>query len=365
MMPKRALIVGAGIGGLAAAVALRRTGWNTTVFEQAANPRELGFGLLLASNALKALDALGLAHAVKSAAAPTTAVEIRRLDGRLIRKFSARIGGSAVVALRPDLHGALLSAATVEAVVLSRRVTGFSAGDADVTVHLDDGSTECGDVLIGADGIHSVVRRQLHPEEPAPRPSGYCALRGVAHGATAILGDLSGVAYLDEGVEAAAVRAGRDAVYWYVSLLTQDIASVERTPAAIISARLGRVDPTLREILAATPAEDMRFDELMRRDPLKRWGEGRVTLLGDAAHPMLPHTGQGAAQALEDAVVLGELLGGPASYSDDRLRRYEAIRSRRTRMFVKLGPRIAAVTTTHSPVLRLIRDTGIRIVPGW
>lgn len=115
-------------------------------------------------------------------------------------------------------------------------------------------------------------------------------------------------------------------------------------------------------IAGATPPEDMRLDELFARKPLDTWGAGPVTLLGDAAHPVLPHTGQGAAQALEDAVALGRVMqrGGDHMAA---LRRYEHVRGRHTRRVINMGPRIAAVTTTKSPVIAWLRDTTIRIVP--
>jgi 2-polyprenyl-6-methoxyphenol hydroxylase-like FAD-dependent oxidoreductase len=107
----------------------------------------------------------------------------------------------------------------------------------------------------------------------------------------------------------------------------------------------------------------MRLDELLVREPLDPWGAGAVTLLGDAAHPMLPHTGQGAAQALEDAVGLGRMLtpgGDPVA----ALRLYEAVRSRRTRRIMKMGPQVARITTTKNSVVAFLRNTAIRFVPG-
>jgi 2-polyprenyl-6-methoxyphenol hydroxylase-like FAD-dependent oxidoreductase len=123
-----------------------------------------------------------------------------------------------------------------------------------------------------------------------------------------------------------------------------------------------RCDALFRGVLEATAADDVRLDSLLRRDPLREWGSGCITLLGDAAHPLLPHTGQGAAQALEDAVALGVALDGrhPVVVG---LRRYENVRGRRTRRFMKLGPRIACMTTTHSRAIDMLRTTILRVVP--
>ena len=361
MAVRRALIVGAGIGGLAAGVALRNAGWQVRIHERAHHPRELGFALALAPNAMAALRELGLAEQMLVKGVATTKAEVRRTDGSIIRAFDAQVGGPMVVALRQTLHGALMSAVGDDALVLGSEAVKVVAGANDVALVLKDGRTVTGDVLVGADGVGSVVRRQLHPNEPPPVPSRFCALRGVAYGVGDELGDLAAVGYLGDGVEAATARASADAVYWYLSMLTSDVSGPERAPQAILEDRTAAFDPRFRSVASATKPDDMRFDQLFERRALGEWSTGRVTLLGDAAHPMLPHTGQGAAQALEDAVALGLALR-PADV-ESALRRYERVRSRRTRRVVMLGPRIARITTTRSPLVKLLRTAAIRWLP--
>ena len=359
---RKALIVGAGIGGLAAGIALRRAGWEVAVHERAASPRELGFGLLLAPNALAALAELGIADEVLHNAVSTTAVEVRRLNGEVLRRFKAPPGGRAVVALRSDLHGALLDAIGGGSLTLGSEATGFDLRDDAVSVQLVNGGSDHGDILVGADGVGSMVRRQLHPNQPRPRPSGYCTVRGVAFGVDDAYGDLSAIGYLDDGVEVGTALATRDAVYWYMSLLSRDVDARNRTAQALMQRFMKAGDRTLRALLEATRPDDARFDDLFRSDPLPGWGTGPVTLLGDAAHPMLPHTGQGAAQALEDAVALGLALSTSGTI-DAGLRRYEGVRARRTNKFVRLGPRIAMMTTTRSSFIQALRTLAIRRLP--
>ena len=352
--------MGAGIGGLAAGIALRRAGWDVRIYERAARPRELGFGLALAPNALAALRELGVAESVTREGSVNGWIEIRRMNGDVIRRLHAPLGGPSMVALRSTLHGALLGAVGDESLRLGRDVVGFTAAHDSLTIHLSDASSDTADLLVGADGVASVIRRTLHPDEPPPRASGYTAIRGVAFGAGAALGDLSGIAYLDRGIEAAALRASTDAVYWYMSLRSCDVAGTRA--ADVLEDRLSGFDRPFRHIVSSTAEDEMRLDELFRRDPLDAWGAGRVTLLGDAAHPVMPHTGQGAAQALEDAVALGlALRGGPV---DQGLRRYERVRSRRTRSFVTLGPRIARVTTTTNTAIIAARTIALRLLPA-
>jgi 2-polyprenyl-6-methoxyphenol hydroxylase-like FAD-dependent oxidoreductase len=358
---RRALVVGAGIGGLAAGIALRRAGWDVEIFERADEARELGFGLLLAPNALAALAELGIPAAIVGGAPLKSGAEIRRLNGDVIRRFRVQLGGPAVVALRPDLFGALL--ATFGAgLSTGRDVTDVRDGESGAELTLSAGERRYGTILVGADGVASIVRRHLHPEEFGPRPSGYFALRGVATGAGAALGDLSAAGYLDDGIEVGVARASKDAIYWYMSLLARDLGPEERTPAAVLLKLRPRLDRTLSAIVSATAPGDMRLDELFIREPLSTWGRGRVTLLGDAAHPVLPHTGQGAALAMEDAVALGLALSRPGA-AEARLREYERVRSARTRPFQRLGPRIARVTTTHSVLIQRMRALAIRLAP--
>lgn len=365
MHSRTALIVGAGIGGLAAGIALQRVGWRIRLFERAASPREVGFALNLAANAMIALDELGVAERVMAGGHRTGRAEIRRGDGRALKRVDlpdAIDGARAIVATRPVLHGALLDAVGPEPLMSGSQAIGFEAGPSGVTVLLADGRRASGTVLIGADGVGSAIRRQLHPHEGPPRATGYCALRGVAYHATDLMGQVSAATYLGPGIEASIAQAGSNAVYWYMSLLTSEVVSGAEPPA--IAERFGdRLDDTFRAMVRSTKPEDIRFDPLFDRDPLDTWGTGAVTLLGDAAHPMLPHTGQGAAQALEDAVALGLVLTR-ATDLPAALRTYERVRSARTKRLVERGRRAAWATTTHSAVIAGLRTALIRITPA-
>ena len=359
-----ALIVGAGIGGLAAAVSLQRRGWRTRVFERAANPRQLGFALNLAGNAIAALRELGVAAEVVSRGYTPRVVELRGEGGRVLRRIVARTHViDSAVAMRLVVHGALRSALGRDAIELSREAVGFDSDHQGVTLRFLDGGAESGHILVGADGVTSSIRRHLHPGEAPPRASGYSAIRGAVEDIGTILGDLDGIGYFVPGVEAAVVRASPRAAYWYISLLTADLPSSIQNPRFISNHFVSRLDATFARLMAATKDEDMRFDELFERESLPRWGRGPVTLLGDAAHPMLPHTGQGAAQALEDAVALALALGR-AGDREQALRRYEDVRAARTARLIKAGPRIARVTTSRSEVVARLRNAAVRWAPA-
>jgi 2-polyprenyl-6-methoxyphenol hydroxylase-like FAD-dependent oxidoreductase len=361
--PPTALIVGAGIGGLAAGLVLRRSGWRVRIYERASTARELGFALGLAANAMAALRELELDVALSANSVSPTKVAIRRPDGRTIRTFNAGMGGRIVIALRQTLHGELLRAVGQDALALNSEVVAIASKDGGVSLTLRDGSRVDGDLLVGADGIGSIVRQQLHPNERPPQPSGFCAIRGIAYDVGDQLGDLGAIGYLGDGVEAAIARAGQHAVYWYVSLLEQEIALDAPDAARLIARYLPSFDSPFRSIASATHSRDMRFDVLLHRAALSKWGRGAMTLLGDAAHPLLPHTGQGAAQALEDAIALGLALSHHLSI-EDALRRYEQVRSQRTRRFIRMGRHIARITTTRNPFIQWARTLMIRSIPS-
>ncbi len=176
------------------------------------------------------------------------------------------------------------------------------------------------------------------------------------------MGDLSAATYLGHGIEASLAQAGANAVYWYMSLLAEDVPA--GASATVLAERMaGRLDDTFRTMVGRTRPEDMRLDELFDRDPIAPWGTGVVTLLGDAAHPMLPHTGQGAAQALEDAVALGLALSSRSDIAT-ALRRYEHVRAERTRRLIARGRRAAWATTTKNAAVIGVRTALIRLVPA-
>ena len=361
---RTALIVGAGIGGLAAGIALRQIGWQVRIFERTSSPRELGFGLALAPNAIAALRELGIADTVVARGFEPTRGQIRRMDGTVLKRaeFPPRdaLGGPMVMALRQALHGALLDAVDAETIALGREATGFTLLSGRATLHGASGDLAEGDLLVGADGVGSNVRRVLHPAEAPPRSSGLISVRGAVHGVLHHLGDLSGIYYLGPGVESAIVRASDTGIYWFLSLARALVPPGLRDPAAIVAHVSPRFDATFRSITSAT--DDLRYDELVDRDPIPSWGRDVVTLLGDAAHPMLPHTGQGAAQAIVDAVALRNALQQDTDVAR-ALRSYERERREKTATLVAQGRRTARLMRTQNPLVCGLREVAVRLAP--
>ncbi|GAA3755417.1 FAD-dependent oxidoreductase [Micromonospora maritima] len=362
-----AVVVGAGIGGLAAALALRRHGWRVTVLERAAHPRELGTGLTLMANALRGLDALGLGAAVRRDGAPDTPGGLRSRSGRWL----SRIEGA-------DLHRALgTTALGIHRTALHRLLRGALPpgtirGDAEV-VDVDpdapsvtcrrDGTTEvlAADLVVGADGVHSTLRRRLWPALPPPAYSGSTAWRAAIPWPAPVATAVSWGA----GREFGTVPLGDGRLYWYAA----DVAPPgghEPDELAAVRERFGDWHEPIPALLAATPAEAvLRTDLLHLAAPLPSYVRGRVALLGDAAHAMTPHLGQGAGQAIEDAVVLGVVCaGGPADLAA-ALATYDRQRRPRSQAVARAALRTARYgQQLRNPVALALRDTAIRLTPS-
>lgn len=319
------------------------------MLERARELREVGFALLLAGNAVKALRMLGVAERVIAQSELGREGELRTTDGRVLKRvvldaIRRATGEDAVCALRQVLHGTLVDALEGNELRTDAQAVRFTQTADGVTVELSSGEHVHGSLLVGADGLHSAVRAALHGD--ALRPSALVAYRGVCRPAT---WNVTGAQYFGRGVEAGVARAGGDSVYWYVS------ARAELDPKQSVLDLVRGFDAALVQLIERTDPADIRRDELFDREPLRSWGVGRVTLLGDAAHPMLPHAGQGAAQALEDAVVLGRCLAGRADVPA-ALRRYEELRIPRTTELVRISRRNARAGSIRNKWLCALRD---------
>jgi 2-polyprenyl-6-methoxyphenol hydroxylase-like FAD-dependent oxidoreductase len=363
-MMRTALIVGAGIGGLSAGIALRKAGWDVRIFERFPSARELGFGLALAPNAMAALSELGVADVVLTRGFEPTRGEARRMDGTVLKRMEIPrrlLGGPLVVALRPALHGALLEAVGSEALTTGCEATGFTVNGTRVSLHLAKGASVEGDLLIGADGVHSVIRRQLHPAEGPPRSSRIVSVRGAVDGAASHLGDRDAIYYLGPGVESAFIRASANGIYWFCAVAEELLPAGQKTAADVLARMAPQFDDAFRAMTSAT--SERRCDGvLVDRDPLPFWGTDMVTLLGDAAHPMLPQTGQGAAQAIVDAVTIGRMLRGDVDVYRT-LRAFEAERQPKTSALVRQGRRTAQFMRMRNPLACAARELALRMAP--
>lgn len=358
---RRALVVGAGIGGLAAAIALRRAGLEVRVFERTAAIREIGAGLSLWANAIRALEWLGVADAIRRESVPYEIGGLRAFDGSVISDVAAadltrRLGTPVIVLHRADLHAALLAALPGDAVQLDAACTGIEEDAAGVAVKLADGRVEAGDLVVGADGLHSVVRAALHGPKP-PRYAGCTAWRAVVDFRDAVRAtETWGHGRLFGQIP---ISGGR--VYWYAARTTPQGGTSPDPTRELLDLFRGWHAP-IEALVRAAPASGILRTDLFDRKPLRQWGRGRVTLVGDAAHPMTPFLGQGGCQAIEDAVVLGDRLARSRDVAS-ALRAYEAERVRRANAFVVRSRRAGQLARLRNPLLVWLRNAALRRIP--
>jgi salicylate hydroxylase len=340
----RIAVVGGGIGGLASAAFLHRAGLSATVYEQADEISEIGAGLVVAPNAVRLLRRLGRLEQFRETAVPLeVGWEFRRWqDGRVL--FSQRMGAECerlygewcYTAHRADLLDTLLSAVAEPGPHLGARCVAVRRRGDEAELSFADGSTATADVVIGADGTHSVVRDAvLNAEAPGPpRFSGVCAYRCLIRADQAPEFALRPVQTLWLGPGHHFVHypisAGR-----YVNVVAFAPARNWRVESWTAEGRIEDLraefagwDPRLDSLVAA--ADRTGRWALLDRDPLPRWTDGPIAVTGDAAHPMFPFLGQGAAQAIEDAAVLAGCLAADPADPPAALRRYEERRRPRT-----------------------------------
>ena len=366
-MAGRAVIVGGGIGGLAAAIALRRAGWTPTVFERAQELREVGAGITLWTNAVKVLRRIGVGEQVEALATPLRKSEVRRWDGKLLTELdlgplSDRLGAPTVGIHRADLQRVLADAVGPD-LTLGAACVGFRQDATGVWARFSDGREERGDVLIGADGLRSVVRSQLlGPEKP--RYAGYTAWRGVAavdrpevpSGVTLLaLGRGSQVGYLPIG-------GGR--MYWFATVNVPEGRSdiPGRTKGGLLD-WFADWYPPVPAVIEATDEAAIFRNDILDRPPVRTWGAGRVTLLGDAAHPTTPNLGQGGCMAIEDALVLARCLAG-ATDPPAALRAYEAQRYKRTATVTRTSWRLGKLFALEGRLWCRLRDAALGAFPA-
>ena len=335
-------VVGAGMGGLAAAAALRLAGIEVAVYEQAQRFTRIGAGIQIGCNAMKVLRRFGLEQKLRADAFYPRSWNNKDFDTGTVRfdmifgeDAEQRYGAPYLLAHRGDLHAALASAVPDEAVHLDHQLVSLEErSDGAVRLGFANGITAEADAVIGADGVHSVVRETLFGKDD-PDFTGRVAYRTVYPAALLDgyrIDDCTKWWGPDRHIVIYYVKPDRSEVYFVTSQPEPGFA-VESWSATgdvkVLRAAFAGFHPQVQRVLAACPAAHKR--PLLDHDPLPRWSDGNVTLLGDACHPMTPYMAQGAAMAIEDAAILSRCLDGvDRSGVAAAFRRYETTRKPRT-----------------------------------
>jgi len=360
-MDRRIIIAGGGIGGMAAALALYRAGLGFSLYERAPAFTEVGAGMSLWPNATRVLKTLGVLDQLMAVSEPVKRFDLLRPDGRMISTID--MGGFATPALclhRADLHRCLGGPLPVDRIVGGQRLVSFAQDAGGVTAKFASGLEVAATGLIGADGINSIVRTQLlGTVSPAYR--GYCIWRGIAADSEGIVrGHICET--WGAGQRFGILPMGGGRICWYAT---------RNGPPSQPDAPEGRKHEVLQlfrdwhrpipALIEATEQSMIMKNDAQDRQPLGRWGRGRVTLLGDAAHPITPNVGQGACMAIEDAACLAKsLLAAPGIAAG--FYAYEAMRKRRTAFVGRQSRRIGAIGQWENRWMVRGRDFVTRLV---
>ncbi|GGY94120.1 FAD-dependent oxidoreductase [Streptomyces avidinii] len=385
MTNRHAVVVGAGIGGLTAAVALHRRGWHVTVCERAPEPPATGAGIGLAPNALHALDAIGIdvARAVGSAVPATMGV--RRPDGRWLTRvgtahMATRYGVAPLAVPRPALTATLAAALPPAALRYGTEVAGVDDAEGRATVRTAAGPDLLCDLVVAADGIHSPLRRAYFPAHPGLHYIGETAWRALVDAPDLRIPAMSETWGRGERFGVTPLADGR---YYLYATAVVPPGTRFADPRTELRQRFGTwhepIPALLDRVARLDPADVLRNDLYDLAAPLPRLHHGRIAWLGDAAHAMAPNLGQGGCQAVEDAVVLAHLLpageGGygrnaadPADPADpavaDALAAYTAARRDRTDAVRLRARRVGRIGALRNPVVAAVRDLAVRAAPA-
>ncbi len=361
-------IIGGGIGGLTAAVALRQRGFDATVYEAATELAPIGKGIGVPVNALLVLDQLGLGDAIAARGVEIDRAEIVDLAGGVLQHIDLTWlretwGRCSIAIRRSDLQGVLREALPAEAIQLGKKLQHVRHEGDCVTACFTDGTEVVADVLIGADGLHSRVREAVTPGAPL-RSAGQACYVGLT---SFHLPDA--LRHVAREVWGGAFRFGfspvtADQVYWFAPISTtpgqaalpESLGDLRRCYAAFPA--------PIPEILAHTAEADVLRLDLHDLPPLPRWWSQRAVLLGDAAHAMTPNLGQGGAQAIEDAYFLADALATCAT-PEKAFAHYEHQRKARTARLGATAWTLGRLAHAQRPWARGVRNWALRAMPQW
>ena len=356
-------MVGGGIGGIAAALALHRRDIAVTVYEQAETMREAGSGLMLWPNGSRVMRELGLLEAVLACSGASTRFAIRDAGGAVLRNIPlGRFDAPALCIRRADLLAVLLAAFPADRIRLNHRLTRLRAETEGVRLEFGSGASAIHGAVIGADGLRSQVRTALFGEI-APVYRGYTIWRGVApYDGTGIERGCNSETW-GPGQRFGVLDTGGGRFTWYATANLP--AGTPDRPAgrkAELLARFNRWHAPIAQVIEQTPETAILKNGAYDLPVLRRWGRGRVSLLGDAAHPCTPNLGQGGCMALEDALALAQCLTEDAPI-ESSLRKYEALRRTRTRRVQQRSRLLGSLGQWEDDILVAARRWLTRTIP--
>ncbi|RWE88262.1 FAD-dependent monooxygenase [Mesorhizobium sp.] len=366
----RAVIIGAGIAGLAVAKGLRLLGWETEIYEQASELKPLGAGLSLSANALRALRTLGLYEAVVAEAQPIHRLDLLDDKGQVLQstdfqRFSQQYGHLSMAVLhRGDLHKALLSELPRFVIRTEMEcVDARQVGD-NIALRFANGEIVESELVLACDGIHSAVRRALFPQS-REHFARYACWRAIAPGFPQGMDPARLTESWGAGKRIGLAAIPGERVYWFACCGAnhRDDPKLAQADLAEVQAMFSGFHEPVPEVLDRTPADSLIWADILDLDPMPSFTRGRAVLLGDAAHAVTPDLGQGAGLAMEDAAVLAALFGGlPA---DRAIREYDKRRLDRAHRVAVESRLYAKIAQWQNPLVVPLRNLLVKSIPEY
>ncbi|RST70298.1 monooxygenase [Siminovitchia acidinfaciens] len=362
------VIIGGGIGGLCTALMLQKNGFRAELYESATSIKAIGAGLGVGSNALRALYEAGVGHQLEEKGNRLDYMIFQNQRGKTLNqmdltKLADEFRLSSYTIHRADLHNILFRAIKPGTVHLKKKCVDFKQDGEKVTVFFEDGTNVQADIVIAADGIHSMFRTRL-VQNSQPRYAGYTCWRGVVSTDDPLIHSHTAYELWGQEGRFGIVPLKDNRIYWFACVNTKPGNPVYQAFSVRDVANTFLQFPKhVTELIESTKEKDLLHHDMLDIKPLKQFAFGRVVLLGDAAHATTPNMGQGAGQAMEDAIVLAKSLKESQSY-EEAFRQYERERVTRTAKIITMSRQIGAAAQFGNPIAIKIRDTLFQMVPS-
>ncbi|MBZ0201826.1 MAG: FAD-dependent monooxygenase [Ignavibacteria bacterium] len=359
-------ISGAGIAGLVTAIALRKIGINCIVYEAAPEIKPLGAGLVLAANAIKAFEKIGIDKEIISKGRLLASFAILDKNGKTISRTDSeaigkKFGTDNFTIHRARLHEALLSLIDSSRIKTGKKIISADQSDSGVTLHFADGTTAQTGYLVAADGIHSHIRKLLIPNTKE-RYAGYTCWRGIVEDAGLNITESTetwgpagrfGIVPLAEGK-----------IYWFASVnAKQNDPVLKNFEVNDLLKHFAEYHSSVKAVLQNTSESVLLLNDIIDLEPVKNYAFGKIVLIGDAAHATTPNMGQGACQAIEDAVILTDELSKTGSV-ENAFERFGVRRIKRTHFIVNNSWKLGKMAQSSNLVFSALRNCTLRLIPA-
>jgi len=356
-------IIGAGIGGLTTAIALQKKGFNVTIFETTPELLAVGAGIIIANNAMQIYKKLGLEKRIQEKGIPIH--EVHLTDGQLnvissanLKQYEEKYDTYNIAIKRAELHAILTEEVELENIKLNKRVAHIQSAERSVNIRFTDGKETNADIIIGADGIHSMTRSFLF---------GNCRLRDALQPCWRGIATIS----LDDkntaneawhfGKRFGFVAVNDTQVYWY-ALVNKKEKEISLNKSELME-QFNGFHPNIKNIIEKTTDDKIIRNDIFDLEPIQNWHKGRICLLGDAAHATTPNMGQGACQAIEDAYVLAECLAKYPDYSK-AFSQYETLRKPKAHFVVNTSWTFGKIAHWENKIACKFRNLSMKLMPA-